>query len=125
MGIPQTNFKNRRKPTLGRTIILVMAPMFWRSPLLSPQSFCNDVFMFVFGMCGMKVMTRIMLRSDPKAANSDDVCSLEKNEEHFYQNSDMLKKSTSLFHLSLKACIINTALFLISKKRRPKTIFGP
>ena len=83
MGIPQTNFRKRRKPTLGRNIILDMAPMFWSSPLLSPLSFCNDVFMFVFGMCGMKVMTRIMLRSDPKAANSDDVCSLEKMKSIF------------------------------------------
>ena len=83
MGIPQTNFRKRRKPTLGRNIILVVAPMFWRIPLLSPLSFCNDVFIFVFGMCGIKVMTRIMLRSDPKAANSDDVCSLEKMKSTF------------------------------------------
>ena len=80
MGIPQTNFRKRRKPTLGRKMILVMAPTFWSSPLLlPPPSFGDDdVFVVVLGMCGMKVRTRIMLRSDPNAANSDAVCSLEK-----------------------------------------------
>ena len=77
MGIPQTNFRKSRKPTLGRKMILVMAPMFRNSPLLSLLPSFGNIFV-VFGMCGMKVMTRIMLRSDPNAANSDAVCSLKK-----------------------------------------------
>jgi len=74
MGMPQISLIASKNLTPGEKISFPICLRFWNSPLC-----CSEwsAFPFVFGIWGMKRMTRTTLKNDPKAATSEAVCSLK------------------------------------------------